>query len=172
MISRLAKATKLTTCPTVSSPRCTSSAPSAKIATIVIVEAARVSTMTAAHQDSTGYCAASRSLIRFRSAFRLSLETDIALHDGHVAEHIANPAGQFAMIALDLALLIDRALEDESIGGEIDRAEAEQQRRHARVDRHRRRDQQADRNQRGQMIAHEARATGRTDSRCPAGSRE
>ena len=49
---------KLTICPTVACPLRLSQVPSKKIEMTVIVEAARVKTLTIAHRLSTGYCAA------------------------------------------------------------------------------------------------------------------
>ena len=83
-ISRPAKATNETISPTVSSPRPASTAPVASTATMVMVAAERCSTVSRPHQVSTGYCAASRSLITARmasdSAFsRVKLCTTVTL---------------------------------------------------------------------------------------------
>ncbi|TCO38232.1 hypothetical protein EV148_10868 [Dokdonella fugitiva] len=67
-MSIIAKPTKLTIAPTVTSPLRLSDVPSAKIATIVSVLAARLATDSQAQPRSTGYCAASARRIRSRIA--------------------------------------------------------------------------------------------------------
>ena len=56
-ISSVAKPMKLTISPTLALPCRLSQVPSTKMAMTVMVEAARVSTLTTAHRFSTGYCA-------------------------------------------------------------------------------------------------------------------
>ena len=68
MISMPAKLMKVTISPIVARPCTCSQVPIRKIASSVSVVAARVITVTTAHQDSTGICAASSRSTAFRSA--------------------------------------------------------------------------------------------------------
>ena len=97
-----------------------------------MVEAARVSTDSSAHQFSTGYCAASVWRMMPLHLAGLGAQPHEALDQVDVAQRVAGAAGELAVILLDLRLQPVGLADHEGVGdGEEEDQHDQQQRRAA-----------------------------------------
>ena len=146
---------KATICPTVVRFCIINHTPVTRIDTSASVELERVATEASAHQVSTGIWAFSiRSIIAGERA-RLLVGAGEALDRRHVAEHVADPFGDVVRIDVGGALHdLGLAQDDVHQNAEHD-DEDEQDAAEAPVDDQRRRQQHAERDKRGEMLAEE-----------------
>ncbi len=159
-ITIVAIAMKVTISPIEARPCRCSQVPSMMMARMASVVAARVSTVSAAHQDSTGICGAEQLVDHVLERRDLRLDAGEALHQGDVAERVGGALGHLRVVLLDRLLHAFGPCEHQRHQHREHDAQHDQEEREPPVEEQRQRQQDDEGDETDEMIAEEGEPQG------------